>query len=487
MAGAVKCPAIVLLKFYYLWALVLKPMVFMKKFFYPLAVLSFISALPVSAAAADSSPERESAVKQEFRNHFSLYGFIRNYFTFDSRESASGTGNLFYYLPFEKNVNELGDDLNARPSFRFLAITSRVGLDVNGYRIGKTDISAKVETDFYAGLSGSTGTATLRLRQAYMKLGWKDLPMCGKNTASVSLLMGQAWHPIAADQPDVISLATGAPFNAFNRSPQVTMDANLGKHFTITGSFIYQMQYISGGPEGSTANYMKYGILPEVYAGLAYKTGGFIAKAGVSLLSIKPRNIGEMVAGGQSVTVSVSDRMTTLSPFLYMQYKYKSLTVKAKTIYGGAADYLNQVSGYGITSVSNADGHYDYAATHTSSSWLSVSVGKKLQGMFMAGYIANLGASEDFVDLDSGYYFFTKDGQNFKRMAQAFRLVPAVAYNIGKFTLGLEYEVTAAQFGDTLNADGTVVKAGKWLAPGRKAARYWVTNHRIQFMTKFNF
>ena len=457
----------------------------MKKFFYP-AALAFMLAVPSTGFAAAPAREQENAVKEELQNHFSLYGFIRNYFTFDSRESASGTGNLFYYLPFERNLNEMGDDLNEQPSFRFLAITSRVGLDVNGYRIGKTDISAKVETDFYAGLSGSTGTATLRLRQAYMKLGWKDLPM-GRNTASVSLLMGQAWHPLAADQPDVISLATGAPFNAFNRSPQVTMDANLGKHFTITGSFIYQMQYTSTGPDGSSANYMKYGILPEVYAGLSYRTGGFLAKAGVSLLSIKPRNTGVMAVAG-SPEVKVDDRMTALSPFLYLQYKYKTLTVKAKTIYGSAADYLNLVSGYGITSMSDPDGHYDYAATHTSSSWASVSVGKKLQGMFMAGYIANLGATKDFVDTGDNYYFFAKDGQNFKRMAQAFRLVPTIAYNIGKFTLGLEYEVTAAQFGDNLNPDGSVMKEGTKL-PGAAglAGRYWVANHRIQLMTKFTF
>ena len=265
------------------------------------------------------------------------------------------------------------------------------------------------------------------------------------------------------------------------------MDANLGKHFTITGSFIYQMQYTSTGPDGSSANYMKYGILPEVYAGLSYRTGGFLAKAGVSLLSIKPRNTGVMAVAG-SPEVKVDDRMTALSPFLYLQYKYKTLTVKAKTIYGSAADYLNLVSGYGITSMSDPDGHYDYAATHTSSSWVSVSVGKKLQGMFMAGYIANLGATKDFVDTGDNYYFFAKDGQNFKRMAQAFRLVPTIAYNIGKFTLGLEYEVTAAQFGDNLNPDGSVMKEGTEL-PGAAglAGRYWVANHRIQLMTKFTF
>lgn len=456
----------------------------MKTIFYLLAVMAFAMAVPSVPAAAGPAPEKESAVKQELKNHFSLYGFIRNYFTFDSRESASGTGNLFYYLPFERDLNEFGEDLNAQPSFRFLAITSRVGLDVNGYRIGKTDISAKVETDFYAGLSGSTGTATLRLRQAYMKLGWKDLPMCGGNTASVSLLMGQAWHPVAADQPDVISLATGAPFNAFNRSPQVTMDANLGKHFTLTGSLIYQMQYTSTGPEGNTANYMKYGILPEVYAGLAYKTGGFLVKGGVSLLSIKPRRLGTVSADGKDVQVRVSDRLTVLSPFIYMQYKYKTLTIKAKSIYAGAGDYLNLVGGYGITAVDEGDGHYEYAASRSSSSWLSVSFGKKLQGMLMAGYIVNLGTNEDILNTGNNYYyFFTKDGQNYGNMAQAYRIVPTIAYNVGKFTVGLEYEMTSAQFGDE-PASMPAGRAGL-VEPG--PLKYWVTNHRIQIMTKFTF
>lgn len=434
------------------------------------------------APAPEKTPEKETRVKEELKNHFSLYGFIRNYFAFDSRESASGTGNLFYYLPFDRELDSNGEDLNATPSFRFLSITSRVGLDVKGYRVGNMDISAKVETDFYAGLSGSTGTATLRLRQAYMKLGWKDLPMCGDHKASVSLLMGQAWHPMAADQPDVISLATGAPFNPFNRSPQVTMDAGLGKHFTLTAALIYQMQYTSVGPEGASANYMKYGILPEAYLGLTYKTEGFLARAGASLLSIKPYREYSEFAGGSENIYKASGRMTAVSPYFYLQYKYKSFTLKAKTVYGSAADFLNQVSGYGVTGIDGS--HYSYAATHTSSSWISLSIGKKVQGMLMAGYINNLGASEDMTQ----YWFFSKDGGNFKNLSQAYRIVPTVVWNIGKFTLGLEYEMTSAQYGDHVLANGKVAKNGEVLSNGGDiATRHWVTNHRVQLMTKFNF
>ena len=38
------------------------------------------------------------------------------------------------------------------------------------------------------------------------------------------LLIGQAWHPMAADMPDIFSLEAGSPFGPFNRSPQVNFE-----------------------------------------------------------------------------------------------------------------------------------------------------------------------------------------------------------------------------------------------------------------------
>ena len=214
--------------------------------------LSLLFALPSFAATKESKDN--APVKEHLQNHFKFYGFIRNFFAFDTRESTAGTGDLFYYLPKDQKLNELGDDLNSMPSFRFLALTSRVGVDVSGYQVGSTSFGAKVEADFYSGLTSTAtsskinGTAQFRLRQAYVTIGWKDLPMSGDAKAAVALKIGQAWHPMAADQPHVLSLETGAPFGPFSRTPQVTMDANLGKHVILTASAIWQQQYLSQGP-----------------------------------------------------------------------------------------------------------------------------------------------------------------------------------------------------------------------------------------------
>ena len=333
-------------------------------------LLSFL--LSVSAFAAEPAAKAEAPAKDHLQNHFKLYGFIRNYFVFDSRESKAGTGDLFYYLPLDRKMNEAGtQDMNAAASFRFLALTSRLGVDVSGYHIGNVHFGAKIEGDFYSGLSkastpvgltGNTnvsGTAQARLRQAYATITWKDLPLGEEQKASIGLKIGQAWHPMAADMPHVFSLEAGAPFGPFSRTPQVTMDASLGKNWVISASAIWQMQYQSAGPSGASAEYIKYACTPEMYAGITFKSKGFLARAGVDLLSIKPRNYGEaMVVVPDPASslpdatkqvkskVKVSDRKTSLLYYLYAQYSYKSFAVKAKTTYGQGGEHMNLMSGY---------------------------------------------------------------------------------------------------------------------------------------------
>ena len=452
----------------------------MKRLFIILSV-ALLSAF--AADAADKAAENTSEVKQNLENHFKFYGFIRNYFTYDSRESVAGTGDLFNYIPKDVKLNELGEDLNAQSSFRFLALTSRVGVDVSGYYIGNVHLGAKVEADFYSGLSkassnvglpsttSGTGTATLRLRQAYATITWKDLPM-GENTASVGLKIGQAWHPMGADFPQSFSLEVAAPFAPFSRTPLVQMDANLGSNWIVTAAALWQQQYTSNGPSGSVADYMKYSGIPEFYAGVTYKKGGFLGRFGIDVLSIKPRVQGKNADG---VTVKVSDRITTASPFMYLQYTKNLFSLKAKTIFASAGEHIGIMSGYAKVD-EYEDGSWGYAPLHNSSSWVCASYGKKWQCVLLLGYAKNLGLSDDVATgpVTADKIYFNKNG--FANLNQIYRINPEIIYNFGKLTLGLEYQYTAAQYGDTFN--------NKALATENL---HWVGNNRIQSVVRFNF
>lgn len=458
--------------------------------------MALLSVSASAIAAVDGNSKGE--VREHLQNHYKFYGFVRNYMAYDSRESVSGTGDLFYYLPKDQNLNELGDDLNRRNSFRFLSLTSRVGVDVSGYQIGNTAIGGKIEADFYAGLSGVTGTATLRLRQAYLTLGWKDLPLHGETKAAVNLKIGQAWHPMAADLCPVFTLETGAPFGPFSRTPQITMDANLGEHFMLTASALWQMQYNSTGPDGASANYMKYACTPEGYLGVTFKAGGWMARVGANVLSIKPRTTGTGGAyltgedGKESwkeATVKVSDRITTVSPFVYMQYVKGKFAVKAKTIYASAGEHFNIQGGYGVTQKfegEGQDGHWEYTPTHSSSTWVTVSYGKKWVPMIMAGYYQNFGTARDLL-VESGKgsessLYFSKN--SFKNLNRLYRVAPSIVYNLGKLSIGLDYEFSGAQFGQEKDAEGKSLYNARGLAT---EGLHWVYNHRVQCMVKFTF
>ena len=475
----------------------------MKRIIAVLLLTASVSCMAVRAGEIPETREGNNPVSGELKNHFKFYGFVRNFFAFDTRESVAGTGDLFYYLPKDVDMNEDGSqDLNSQTSFRFLALTTRLGVDIGGYRIGRTSFGGKVETDFYAGLTDKiNGTAQLRLRQAYLTIGWDDLPMGRENRAAVALKMGQAWHPMAADQPHVTSLETGAPFNPFSRTPQVLMDASLGSHFMISAAALWQMQYQSAGPDGASAKYIKYSCTPEAYIGLTYKTAcGFLARAGVDILSIKPRRTG---LNSQAVTVKVSDRITTMSYYLFLQYRKGKFEAKAKSVLSEGGEHMNIMSGYGVSFRDNGvDGHWEYVPLYASSTWASVSYGKKWQVMLMGGYIKNLGTDNplydnnaslvtdktsggrNYTDADNLYF----NGNGFSNLNEMWRVIPTVAYNIGKFTLALEWNITSARYGEYTVFEDTPGK--KYLDADTGLARdnlHWVTNHRIQMMVRFTF
>lgn len=452
---------------------------------YLILTVALLSICATNVSAADRADDKSSDAREHLENHFKFYGFIRNYFTYDSRESVSGTGDLFNYIPKDEKLNSLGEDLNAQSSFRFLALTSRVGVDVSGYYIGNVHLGAKVEADFYNGLSKATagkglpsttsisGTAAMRLRQAYATVTWKDLPMGGEQKASVALKIGQAWHPMGADHPQVFSLEVGAPFGPFSRTPLVQMDAALGSNWTVTGAAIWQQQYTSNGPSGSVADYMKYSGIPEFYAGVTYKNGGFLGRVGVDVLSIKPRVQGKNADG---VTVKVSDRITTASPYMYLQYSHKMFTMKAKTIYASAGEHIGIMSGYAKVGDENSDGSWNYAPLRNSASWLCLSYGKKWQGVLFLGYTKNFGLADgkSTVPVEAEDIYFSKNG--FANLNQIYRINPEIVYNFGKLSVGLEYQYTAAQYGDTFNNKGLATEN-----------LHWVANNRIQSIVKFTF
>ena len=394
---------------------------------------------------------QDKAVKAE------IYGFVRNYFTYDSRSCVQSNEGLFNMLPNDVKPGVDGEDLNEIPSVRFLSMTTRFGLNVTGPEIFGAKSSAKFESDF---CGASSGTAfNLRIRQAFTKLAWEHS----------DLLVGQAWHPMSGDlMPEVFSLATGAPFNPFNRSPQVRYNYTPVKALSFTAAALYQYQYGSVGLDGKTSNtYSRNALVPEFFVGMTAKgehlTGGF----GVNASTIAPRVIAN--------DMRVDERLTSYSAMVFGSLKVDYLSVRAKAVYGQNTSHMQQPTGFGIVETLE-NGVNNYESMQLGSAWITMMYGKKLRYGFFAGWLKNYGSA--------GEKFESLVVRNNTGMDQAYRFSPIVTYKVQNMQIGLEYEHTATAYGEYFVHENDYPRQ---VTNGTVTNTHWVANNRVCVMVKYDF
>lgn len=401
-----------------------------------------------------------------------LYGFIRNYACFDTRESLTSNSEQFYYMPKDEKLDEYGEDMNEQPNIMLLSITTRLGLNITGPEFLGAKTSAKIESDF-AGFG--TSNTVLRIRQAYAKMDWEKH----------RLLVGQAWHPAMGDMmPDVFSLETGAPFTPFSRSPQVRYDY-VNKGWTLTATALYQYQYTSYGPDGASYNYARNAVVPEMYFQAMYKNGKFQAGAGIDILTLKPRQNytlsvplekdhlpnGKDANGNPTYTYKCNEGLfTSITPNVFASYKGDKWGFKSRITYAQNAAHMSMISGYAVTKV-KSNGEHEYGSLRSISAWLDITHKQRLKTGYLTwcwfvGYTKNLGCADDIV---GGIYM-----RGEKNMDCMWRVAPSLLYTHNAMQVGVEFNATTVAYG----------------TPDSKykvSDTHNVVNSRICAMLKYNF
>ena len=391
------------------------------------------------------------AQKKNFDYNF--YGFIRGDWYYNSRQNTDAVDGLFYLFPKKKELDPNGNDLNANPNGSFYTFTTRLGLDIKGPDIGSAKSSAKIETDF--GGSSAGGYFMLRIRQAYAKLDWNN---------GSSVLLGQTWHPFFGDvMPQVLNLSTGAPFQPFQRSPQLRYQYTTDK-WKMQASAIYQLIYMSTGPYGKTENYQKNGIWPELSIGVDYTHQGFLVGAGAEMLSLKPRIISEV----ENKIYSVDERITTLSFEAHAKYSQRLLYVAGKALLTANMNHAAVIGGYGVSDIDPVTGEQKYTPFRHATVWVNAVYGSRWQGGIFGGYTKNLGTSKALVTNDKIYGL----GMDLDQLLTA---STQISYNLPHWKIGIEYQATNGRFGDTDLSNGKIKNTND------------VTNHRIFALFMYYF
>jgi hypothetical protein len=426
----------------------------LKRFFFvPCLLILF------SISNAQENKENEQSVK--------LYGFVRNEFFVDTYKGLDAAYELFYIVPLYAGQDANGKDINQQASSNLSAIASRLGVKIAGPEIFGAKTGGNIEFDF--GGIVKTEPTLFRIRHAYMSLNWEKS----------QLLVGQTWHPFwgGGAFPAVAGLNTGAPFQAFNRSPQIRYDYKAGK-LVLSGAAVYENQYatkcMDSGVFSSPNQAQRNGIMPELVLSAEYNSGGLTLGAGAEIKRIKPRMTVTGTVNGTSAIFNAEEFLASTGFMAYLKYRSGLFTMTAKGYYGQNMTHLTFLGGYGVATRNTETGKETYTNYNNYTSLLNLVYGKKWQAGLMLGYGGNLGTSDPLYQDTNGKAITAGLLPNVQDL---YRVAPHMALNVSKIRLVAEYEMTAANYG-----------TGAFdFSDGLHADKHKAVNNRVIFMMMYFF
>jgi hypothetical protein len=147
------------------------------------------AAKPAASTAAQPSPPSKQEEKDPHvrwseiigeGNRIKLYGFLRLDLDFDSQRPNNTQIPAFITSPDARTSGTGNGDFSIHPRL------TRLGVDFTGPIISQLDdakLTGKFEVDFENG--GTESRQIIRIRHAYLRLGWKDFSVLGGQTSDI--------------------------------------------------------------------------------------------------------------------------------------------------------------------------------------------------------------------------------------------------------------------------------------------------------------
>lgn len=353
-------------------------------------------------------------------------GFIKNDIILDTRKNQEALDGLFLFYPLPPDFDLRGNDLNKNLSVSFLSLSSRLGLSTSGVRFLNGKASGHMELDF----TNFTNIAGVRFRHAYSVIEW----------GNTSLLFGLYWHPLFVTDvfPTVISFNTGAPFQVFNRSPQIKFSHKAG-NLRLTASAIYQSDFKSPGPNGPSAEYLRNAVLSNLNLALQWETPGWLLGLTGDYKRIQPRLYKSPLVGPDAgKKFRTDEKLDSWAVCGYFKFAENNLTIKAKSMLGQNLFEHFLPGGYAVAAIDSLTGAKEYSGYNHLFLWGNIVYGRQLRAGLFAGYFKNLGTSANIT----GPLFAR--GEN---IDYAYRISTFVSYREQNISLSLEAETTVAAYG----------------------------------------
>jgi len=363
-------------------------------------------------------------------------GFVKTDIIWDSRQTIDVREGHFLLYPKGESLDPDGKDINAKSSFNFLSIQTRLRGTITGPDALGAKTSGVIEGEFFGTTNGDING--FRLRHAFVKLNW----------TSTELLVGQTWHPlfITACYPGVVSFNTGVPFQPFSRNPQIRLTKNIS-NFKVILTALSQIDFKSSGPIGPNSIYLRNSAIPSMNINLEYSKKN--TEEGKSFLIGVAGNFKRLIPRMSTVEgYKTTEGINSLGGIAYLKIACPKIVYKLFGSYGQNMFDYTMLGGYvEIPGTDTVTAFSTYENIHTMSVWTEVmTTGKKMNGGIFLGYSKNLGAKDEMI---ATYYSRGSD------IEYLYRISPRFVYNAGKFRIAPELEYTVAGYGSR-QLDGTV-------------------------------
>lgn len=372
-------------------------------------------------------------------------GFVRSDIFMDTHENVVLREGVYNIYPEAPSYDYAGKDINEKLSFSFVSVVTRITGNITGPDAFGAKTTGLIEGEFFG--TSDADINGFRMRHAYVNLKWTN----------TELRIGQAWHPMFIPEcfPQTISFNTGAPFNVFNRSPQIRLTKKFGRT-ELLAAIVTERDFQSRGPDPAdpaktitSTQFIRNSGLPEFQLVGKLKLdslGNFKTGGGIGTKSLKPDLYYPGAAGTKTKSTQT---IRSYSGFAFVSMVFNPLEIRLTGIYCQNAYDLTMLGGYAVKDIVNTTtGEKTYTPITTLSLWGDFQyTGSNWKSGIFIGYTSNLGA----VDKMTANIFYSR-GSN---IAYVYRAAPRFTFTSGKLDLNVELEYTVAAYG-TVNSEGTV-------------------------------
>ena len=334
-----------------------------------------------------------------------------------------------------------------------MPIETRLHLEIKAPKIDTVDILGTIEVDFFGGIVPITNAIipdipnVLRMRHAFITY----------STDKLTILTGQNWHPIYVEEcyADTIAFNGGSPIDPFSRNPQIRFRYRFGPIDFIAAA-MSQTDFISDGPIGFSATYIRNAIVPNLHGQIQGNIGEHVLGAGVDYKRLVPRlrtNKG----------FKARESINSVGAIAFAALNWPSFIFRAKVTYMENGPDISMLGGYAASTIDEATDRRTYTNLRNVSVWadMAYTKHKKIEPGLFIGYLKNIGSSSTVIPdatdnqgniTDRRIFGFGTDIDN------VFRIQPRIRWRIKNIIVGAEYEYTRTSFG-SIDSKGTIENA----------------------------